>query len=199
MSALIDAGISTAVRHDLVRWSSPSLISHRVHYRFVQAIIWLGPTLIWAVIFPCSSPWGKSHVKPFSSSTLPLGHDWIKAAFLRADGEALNYPASGKAGNGNKSNGCDAGIKGRVCIFPSSSLGKLQPLQKDSCCLGEFNLEGQTCRAVNNLGKRWNSRGLGWNMEQFIVSQEQWPNLHINLHTSFHIFLVTYCRSSVWL
>lgn len=130
MSALIDAGIFTAVRHDLVRWSSPSLISHRVHYHFVQAIIWLGPALIWGIIFPCSSPWGKSHVKPFSSFMLPLGHDWIKAAFWRTDGEALNYPASGKAGNGNKTKACDAPIKGRVYSFPSNSLGKLQLLQK---------------------------------------------------------------------
>lgn len=138
MSALIDAGIFTAARHHLVQRSSPSLINHRVHYRFVQAIIWLGPTLIWGIIFPCSSPWGKSHVKPFSSSTLPLGHDWIKAAFSRTDGEVLNYPASGKAGNGNKSKGSDARIKGRAYSFPSNSLGKLQPLQKDSYCLWEL-------------------------------------------------------------
>lgn len=138
MSALIDAGIFTAVRHHLVRWSSPSLISHRVHYRFAQAIIWLGPTLIWGIIFPCSSPWGKSHVKPFSSSTLPRGHDWIKSAFSHTDGEALNYPASGGAGNGIKSKGCDAPIKDRVYSFPSNSLGKLQPLRKNRRRLWEL-------------------------------------------------------------
>lgn len=151
MSALINTGIFTAMRHDLVRRSSPSLINHRVHYRFVQAIILLGLSLIWGIIFTCSSPWGKSNVKPFSGSTLPLGYDWIKAAFSRTDGEALNYPASSKAANGNKSRGCGTWIKGKVYSFPSKSLGKFQPLQNDSYCLWELPIYSRTVSMAKHL------------------------------------------------